>query len=225
MLPKTPSVNTKKIVISIHQDSNPQTQKTAVQLFDEEFIAFASDVHCIHQSASEFVVKTAIWYYKQAKRKPYIWKHNQLFSKRIMHSINSSLIKEKKRLGLALDMYAFLTMCRISAYKVTFYTVGDFGIYQMRNGIIKQLYAPHEFDFVKRSKLGEKETVTVHMETTDLIKNDHYILASAGIANWITFNDIEESLEYNTEQGNQLLFNRATAYGSLDTKTIVSIQF
>ncbi len=224
MLPKTPSVNRKSVGISLYQDPNPQKQKTAVQLFNDEFIAFASDVRCIAQSASEFVVKTAVWYYKQAKRKPYIWKHNELFSKRSMHAINTSLLKEKKRLGLVLDMYAFLTMCRISEYKVTFYTVGDFGIFHVRNGIVQKNYSPHEHNFDERSVLGEKDTVSVHMVSTEFVKNDLYILASEGIAKWVTFQDIEESLEYNTEHGNQLLFDRATAYGSQDTKTIVSIQ-
>jgi serine/threonine protein phosphatase PrpC len=223
-LPKKPSDQKSNPTISIVLGNSLKEKGVIVaEQLDNECIALSCNLTSF-DFAGEYVVKTALWYYQQSKRKPYLWKNKELFGQRLIHSLNRSLCKEKDRLQITKDISVTFAFLCIRSKFLHLYHVGEIGLFLVRDNEISKLYPSTEDRLETQfSTLGNVGQIDHHLFTQKIQSNDLYIIVSAGVYSWITLADVQECMHNNSTDGMQLLMERAAVYGSPDNKAIMSM--
>jgi serine/threonine protein phosphatase PrpC len=228
-LPRIPALSKNKPTISFIQENgtNAYTYQS-VQQYNNECVAFALvEINQPHvKNLSQFITDTCIWYYRQAKNKPYIWKYNVLFGQRLIKSVNSSLLKEMTRQHINSTLKATFAFFRISEHKLILYDLGETYLYVLKKNEVIQIQGNDQDGIGDTSKhtLGTNELLNPRIATKEVITNEIFLLVSRGIGDWVTKDDIQELICNHPDNFLEHLVKRATSYGSVENKIIVMIQ-
>lgn len=207
---------------------NKNVSSEIISIFENECVVVASGVKGLvsNDQMNRYVSDTAIWYYTQAKRKPYIWKNTVLFGRRLIKSVNTAFCKEKKRLHIQTDVMVDLLFVRISKTNIISYDFNTYSIFLLRDGAVLPYSLAHDNDSGENTPrgLGLEVDIQPRVVIGDMRCHDVYLFLSKEVGDWLTVNDIQEIMVNHTQEELSQLIDRAKSYGCAVYKTMLMIK-
>lgn len=143
-------------------------------------------------TASALAVESAIWTIRLAKQRHSYWKDKKLLGQRIIRSVNLALYNKRREKTYTEGMGSTLSILLLGEKQFYVYSVGDSPVYQIRNNRVQIVTS------IDRDKKGNitkavgisKQSPLPNFYTDKLLPNDIFILATDGIYDTVSIDEI-----------------------------------
>ncbi len=182
--------------------------------------------------AGKLTADSALWSIQLAKQRFAYWKDKKLLGGRIMRSVNWTVFKKGQQLGSTKGIGSTLTIIVFGEKQFYIYSIGDSPAYVLRE---KKLYIltpkDRNEDGYHTKAIGIQKTAPKEFFYTDqLLANDLFLLASDGVADYISTENLQKILSKTLDtmescnQSCKQIIGEAERFGSKDNMTACIIK-
>lgn len=224
-----------KIIFAVRQDLGSRTnQEDVFTNYKDECFVLADGVGGMPhgREAAQLTAETAIWGYKQIRLRPFYWEDKKLFMKRIFRSVNIAVWQKHRETGYSGGLASTLVVLMISTRTIWLGSIGDTSVWLSRGGNLKKLTVEDRDNRGNLTKaIGlDRYGLVPQFATSEFTPGDNIILATDGVAEYITDKDLNATnaglgeSEQSVQQSSMDLIKLAKNNGSEDNMTVAIIK-
>lgn len=175
--------------------------------------------------AAKLASDTAIWGYKHVRHRPFYWADKCRLLRRIFRSTNLAVWQKRRETGYGDGLATALSVAIVGPTKIWVGSVGDSAVLLYRESLIDVL-TPSDSDALGLRRLG----LVPHVAVSEFLSGDILILASSGVMNFVSEEQIRVVCEVAGETTETItnavvhLLRTAEENGSNDNMTVCIIK-
>jgi serine/threonine protein phosphatase PrpC len=175
--------------------------------------------------AAKLASDTAIWGYKFVRHRPFYWADKRRLLKRIFRSTNLAVWQKRRETGFGDGLATALSVAIVGPTKIWVGNVGGGAILLYRESLIDVL-TPSNGDALGLKRLG----LVSHIAVSEFLSGDILILASSGVINSVSEEQIRATCEMTGETTETIttavvhLLRIAEENGSNDNMTVCIVK-
>ena len=167
--------------------------------FNDECFIIADGVRSLPHAdvAERLAVETALWAYKVVRLRPFYWKEKPELVKRIFRTTNLTLWQKRRDPGYANGLASSLSVLLVGPNHFWVGTAGNTNAFLFRESLIEVL-TPRDVDedgMLTRATGFARPQLIPHMRFEGLLQDDVLVLASDGIMDNVSEDELRSILE------------------------------